>query len=73
MESLRGAYQLLHFDPHISDDDSDDDGDVDEDLDADDDMMVMDWWICWIDWMMDTKFQKNRFCDKTFSSVTFSD
>ena len=37
VESLRGAYQLLHFDPHISDDDSGAGGDVDEYLDVDDD------------------------------------
>ena len=42
MESLRGAYQFLHFDPHISDDDRDDDDGVDEDLDVVGDMMVMD-------------------------------
>ena len=30
MESLRGAYQLLHFDPHTSDVENDNDGDVDD-------------------------------------------
>ena len=39
MESLRRAYQLLHFDPNTSDDDDDDDdGDHNvDDGDADDD------------------------------------
>ena len=37
MESLRRAYQLLHFDPHTSDD-NDDDGDHNvDDGDSDDD------------------------------------
>ena len=68
MESLRGAYQLLHFDPHISDDDRDDDGDVDEDLNVDDDSDddVDEYWL-----NDGYKSQKNRFCDETFFQSLF--